>query len=162
MMGMEGRFRAGVPFDERGAILSKGACMKSRLLTGMLFLSAVRLFCAPVADAFIFNVINGDVPGLKAAINTANGNNQDDLILLAANGSYTLTNIDNFATGPNGLPVVGPDNGGPTLTCALYFFSPAIDAGANSNATVRDQRGYFKTSTRDIGAFEFGDRKSVV
>lgn len=46
---------------------------------------------------------------LIAAINSANTNKTDDVIdLLGA--TLTLTAVDNTTTGPNGLPVIGPDN----------------------------------------------------
>lgn len=47
-------------------------------------------------------------------------------------------------------------NGGPTETMALLSNSPAIDAGNDANAPPRDQRGYLRNGTSDIGAFEFG------
>jgi predicted outer membrane repeat protein len=72
-------------------------------------------------------------------------------------------------TGPGGLlnqpgdirntdPQLAPlaDNGGPTETMALLPNSPAIDAGNDAIAPPRDQRGYLRNGTSDIGAFEFG------
>ena len=58
----------------------------------------------------------------------------------------------------NTNPQIGPlaDNGGPTKTMALLPNSPAIDAGNDANAPPRDQRGYLRNGTSDIGAFEFG------
>jgi predicted outer membrane repeat protein len=58
----------------------------------------------------------------------------------------------------NTNPQIGPlaDNGGPTKTMALLSNSPAINAGNDANAPPRDQRGYFRNGTSDIGAFEFG------
>lgn len=51
------------------------------------------------------------------------------------------------------------DNGGPTLTLALYDQSPAVDRGNNSLGLMYDQRGqgFGRTSglLPDIGAFEF-------
>src|ERR1041385_8419406 len=58
-----------------------------------------------------FNIANGDVPGLIAAINAANSNNADDTINLAAGGTYTLLVVDNSTNGDNGLPAIGADNG---------------------------------------------------
>ena len=57
----------------------------------------------------------------------------------------------------NTNPQIGPlaDNGGPTKTMALLPNSPAIDAGNDANAPPRDQRGYLRNGTSDIGAFEF-------
>jgi CSLREA domain-containing protein len=61
-------------------------------------------------------------------------------------------------------PRLGPlqDNGGPTLTHALLFGSPAIDSGDSSDCPATDQRGFTRpmdgdgdgTATCDIGAFE--------
>jgi hypothetical protein len=45
----------------------------------------------------------GDVACLIAAINTANGNGEADIITLAA-GTYLLTTVDNTINGNNGLP----------------------------------------------------------
>lgn len=64
------------------------------------------------AEAAAFIVANGDIAGLRAAINTANGNNQDDVIVLATGGAYRIATVDNTSSvGPNGLPVIQPDNG---------------------------------------------------
>ncbi len=73
---------------------------------------ALGLVLAQHAGAMVFTIANGDVAGLKTAITTANSNQQDDVINLAANGSYLLSAADN---GTNGLPIVGVD-GGHTLT----------------------------------------------
>jgi hypothetical protein len=68
------------------------------------------------AHAATFNVVEGDVAGLKTAINTANGNDQDDIINLASGSTYTLTTVDNDVAstdprGYNGLPQITGDNG---------------------------------------------------
>ena len=47
------------------------------------------------------------------------------------------------------------NNGGPTDTEALGSNSPAINAGNDATAPSRDQRGYIRPDTSDIGAFEF-------
>ena len=47
------------------------------------------------------------------------------------------------------------DNGGPTQTHALFFGSPAIDAGDDGSAPPTDQRGESRLGPSDIGAFEF-------
>jgi hypothetical protein len=49
------------------------------------------------------------------------------------------------------------NNGGTTQTHSLQEGSPAINAGATTaDVPTKDQRGYNKVGTRDIGAFEFG------
>lgn len=54
-------------------------------------------------------------------------------------------------------PSLGPltSYGGPTITHALLSGSTAINAGDDSLAPPTDQRGYFRSGTSDIGAFEF-------
>ena len=55
-------------------------------------------------------------------------------------------------------PLLAPlaDNGGPTLTHALLFNSPAINTGDNDGCPPVDQRGYFRGDGRcDIGAYEY-------
>src|SRR6476620_7878385 len=61
----------------------------------------------------VFNIANGNVVGLIAAITTANTNNQADTINLATGGVYTLTAVNNvtIGNGTNGLPVITSDNG---------------------------------------------------
>jgi predicted outer membrane repeat protein len=54
------------------------------------------------ALAATFNIATGDVTGLTNAINMANGNTQDDTIVLAVGGTYTLTAA---------LPPIGADGG---------------------------------------------------
>src|SRR5256714_3811367 len=81
--------------------------MISRALFAFVIGTALLLFIYS-ADAAVFNVANGDILGLKDAMNTANTNGEDDTIRLAANGTYTLTASDN---GVNGLPQLGADGG---------------------------------------------------
>ncbi|MFL6536937.1 MAG: hypothetical protein ACJ8JD_02015, partial [Chthoniobacterales bacterium] len=73
------------------------------------FTTLVLALCAPKAGAAIFNVINGDVTALKAAITTARSNNEDDTINLS--GVFVLSAVDNSSFGPSGLPVLGSDSG---------------------------------------------------
>ena len=47
------------------------------------------------------------------------------------------------------------NHGGPIDTWSLLSNSPAINAGDNSLAPATDQRGYGRTGTSDIGAYEF-------
>lgn len=54
-------------------------------------LAAAFLALPPMATADTFNIANGDVAGLIAAIDTANGNGQADTINLATNGTYLLS-----------------------------------------------------------------------
>jgi hypothetical protein len=61
------------------------------------------LVLATSAHAADINVSAGDAAGLVNAITTANGNGQDDVIILAAGSTYTYTAANN---GSNALPVV--------------------------------------------------------
>ena len=69
------------------------------------------LTCLGTTQAAVFQVPESDVPALKQAIATANGNNEDDVIELATRGRYVLSSIDNNAAGENGLPIITPDGG---------------------------------------------------
>ena len=72
--------------------------------TRPLFVRQKFLFVALVILAFAisrlfaatFNIPDGDVTALKAALAAANTNGQADIINLATGGTYTLTAIDNF------------------------------------------------------------------
>lgn len=58
-----------------------------------------------VAPAATFNVGDGDVMGLIAAINAANSNDEANTINLAQDGLYTLTEVV-FGSSPTGLPQI--------------------------------------------------------
>jgi CSLREA domain-containing protein len=76
----------------------------------LISIAASALFAIglPSIQAATFNIANGDVTAFKNAITAANTNGQDDIINLAAGGTYTLTTVDN---GANGLPIVRTDGG---------------------------------------------------
>ena len=59
----------------------------------------------------VFNIANGDVVGLNAAIQTANTNAQTDTINLAANGTYNFTNSVVTNVGGNATRVITADGG---------------------------------------------------
>lgn len=95
---------------------------RSRHQRGFLFLQALvlsgalSLLALRAVPAAVFNIPNGDVAALKAALAAANSNGQADTINLAAGGTYTLTVIDNTTNGSNGLPVIVNDATGLDLT----------------------------------------------
>ncbi|MFL6538430.1 MAG: hypothetical protein ACJ8JD_09665, partial [Chthoniobacterales bacterium] len=66
-----------------------------------------------VAHAAVFNIPDGDIGALKAAINAANADGVADTINLVPGGIYTLTAVDNSS---NGLPVISDDGPGVDLT----------------------------------------------
>ena len=72
----------------------------------LLALSLLVALASVVTQAAVFNVSNGDVAGLIAAINTANASAGADTINLAAGGTYTLTAVDNINNGESGLPAI--------------------------------------------------------
>ena len=61
---------------------------------------------------------------------------------------------DKRNTDPKLDPLGLKDNGGPPPTIGLTATSPAINGAVN--APPRDQRGYVRQNTADVGAFEFG------
>jgi len=102
------------------------------------------------------NRSGGDCYDQRSGVFLSNGHNLD------SDGTCNLVPAEGDL--PNADPMLGPlqDNGGPTLTHALLFGSPAIDAGDNSACGATDQRGFKRpmdgdgdgTATCDIGAFE--------
>nr|WP_263013019.1 tandem-95 repeat protein [Ancylothrix sp. D3o] len=79
------------------------------------------VFSEPVINAYqntlaTFNIADGDVAGLIAAIAAANTNNQADTINLAQGGTYTLAAANN---GVNGLPVISLDSFNLTNTLTI-------------------------------------------
>ena len=80
--------------------------------------------------------------------------------LIGNDSASTITPTTGDEIGTPGSPIdplLGQlaNNGGPTKTHALLSGSPAIN-GAGPNAPSRDQRGYIRPDTADMGAFEFG------
>ncbi len=61
-------------------------------------------------------------------------------------------------------PLLGPlqDNGGTTLTHALFAGSSALDSADNAQCPATDQRGVARDVTCDIGAFEFSGVPTAV
>lgn len=76
-----------------------------RLLSVLLWLVSV----VPTPTALASTFIVSDAAGLIAALQTANGNNADDVIVLGAD--IVLTTVDNAIDGQNGLPSIVGDNG---------------------------------------------------
>jgi hypothetical protein len=75
-----------------------------------LFFGIALIFCGNVSAQFqFFTIGDGDVAGLKNALNTSNSDNTNDIINLATNGTYTLSAVDNVTNGATGLPVIGAD-----------------------------------------------------
>lgn len=103
------------------------------------------------------------------AANNAAGGAPDALGAFASGGHNLIGILDNNASGFSAIiadqfgtssspldPNLNPldANGGQTLTMALRSDSLAINAAAG--APERDQRGYARPDTPDIGAYEFG------
>jgi hypothetical protein len=96
-----------------------------RIPRGISTISIVGLalaLAAPVVQGATFTCAAGDVQCLIIAINQANTNLQPENTIHLEAGTYTLTNIDNNADGPNGLPSITS-----TLT---------IDVAAHKTATI--------------------------
>ena len=92
--------------------------MTSRVSLALLCIAlSFWLGVLPARATVVTNIADGDVAKLVSAMNTANTNNDDDIINLAPKGTYTLTAADNTPPGDagNGLPVILGD-GGHSLT----------------------------------------------
>ena len=96
------------------------------------------LFCLLLPSSLlrgaIFTIPNGDVAALKNAIVTASTNGEGDAILLAPNGTYTLTAIDNMTNGATGLPVIHDDIAGDSSE--LFINGQGATLQRSSGATV--------------------------
>jgi|GEM_PF-1486409 len=88
--------------------------------------------CLSGAQAAVFNIANGDVAALIAAINTANGNTEADVINLATNGTYNLTAVNNTIVNPN----IGGGNGLPAITNSFAGVGPDVTINGNG-ATIQ-------------------------
>ncbi len=109
------------------------------LLTALAFV-LLPLSKAPTANAAVFAPTT--VAELIAAINSANGNAEADVINLVPGMTYSLTEVDNDVLWPNGLPIISSDitingngatierSGGNPPTPALFpFYITVDDAG---------------------------------
>jgi uncharacterized repeat protein (TIGR01451 family) len=114
----------------------------------VLFLFLLFACCPPLLKAAVFNIADGDVAGLIAAINTANGNAQADVINLASDGTYILTAVNNTTDGPNGLPAITGDSSalvinGNGATLRRQAGAPDLRffwIGTDANVTLNDVR----------------------
>jgi hypothetical protein len=75
-------------------------------LFSFLAIVAAIIGSASELGAATFNIANGDVTGLKNAINASSTSGEEDVINLAANGTYILTTIANVSAGSTGLPLI--------------------------------------------------------
>ncbi len=91
------------------------------------------------------STMGGDCDG--SVISLGHNLDSDNTCNLTATGDIASTN-----------PFLGPlqDNGGPTWTHALLFWSPAIDAGDDGTCQATDQRGVARPQGAgcDIGSIE--------
>lgn len=85
---------------------------------------------APVVNAAVFNIPSGNVNALIAAVNTANGNGEDDTINLAA-GTYTLTDAMEI----------------PLITSSIQI----IGAGTESTIITRDDNSLGRINNSETG-----------
>ena len=84
--------------------------LRRRVSPRLWFGAALLLATPQVASAAVFNIPNGDIAALRAAIVTANSNAQDDTINLAPNGTYIFNEEWASATA---LPAISRDGDHP-------------------------------------------------
>ena len=108
-----------------------------------LFFSTVLLVTGNLsAQITFFTIPDGNVTALKNALNSSNTDGRNDVIILATNGTYTLTAIDN---GANGLPVIASDNNhsvtiegdGATIHASGATFR-VLDIASGANVVIDD------------------------
>jgi hypothetical protein len=114
--------------DQKTKHEGDGVRRPGRVMVGIQLVAStiVALVLVCPARAALFNIAAGDVAALIKAINTANGNNEDDTINLAA-GTYTLTAVDSVDTN-------GGRNGLPSITSSITLHG----TGANGTVIARD------------------------
>lgn len=120
-----------------------------------------------VTNTIIASNTGSTSPDVDGESFTTGGNN---LIGDVGAASGFVNGVAGDLVGSTATAVIDPqlaplgNNGGPTLTHALLFGSPARDGGNNTNAPATDQRGFSRivdgdgdgTATIDIGAYESG------
>ncbi|HTF21299.1 MAG TPA: T9SS type A sorting domain-containing protein [Chryseolinea sp.] len=82
-----------------------------------------------------FNISNGDIAALKAAIIVSNSNNKPDTIHLAPFGTYRFTTVDNNFLGDNALPLF--DRDGSDANSLTFLGNGATLMRDNSIAVLR-------------------------
>lgn len=87
--------------------------------------------------AAVFNIANGDVAALIAAINAANTNSEADIINLATNGTYNLTTVNNTIVNPN----IGGGNGLPAIINSFTGAGADITINGNGATIQRNMAG---------------------
>jgi hypothetical protein len=96
--------------EEETVFTQKTQVKRNRRPQRALTVGLVFLLALAAGQAATFNIADGDVAGLIAAIQTANASVDPDTINLAANGTYTLTAVaqgdDSGYHGATGLPFV--------------------------------------------------------
>ncbi|MGH7138967.1 MAG: hypothetical protein ACREHD_24745, partial [Pirellulales bacterium] len=128
-----GTSRAARRFRQRGNRAARRPCgtpLTSERLEDRVVLSGVT-----ITSGMTINVANGDVAGLISAITTANADGQPTTIVLATNGVYDVSSIDNtvtffYGTTANGLPQITGnvtiDGNGATLERSSAAGTPAF------------------------------------
>lgn len=108
--------------------------IKSLITERQLVIASV-LTMPVFANAAVFDDIAfDDAAGLSAAITTANGNGEADIIVLEPGGDYILTAVDNNTDGPNGLPSITSPI---TITVSTLDTGPATIERADGSPEFR-------------------------
>lgn len=98
----------------------------------ILLMALLTFFASHKVLGETFNIPNGDVAALIAAISAANANSEADIINLATDGIYNLSTVNNTITNPN----IGGGNGLPAITNS--FSGAGADITINGNgATIQ-------------------------
>ncbi len=104
---------------------------------------------------FLKNSILASPTNAANAYGLATNSDQGNNLSSDSTPVFNTTNSFNLKD-PKFLTGVVSSNGGPTLTIAIKFGSPAIDAIYDNSAPTTDQRGAARAGLRpDIGAYEF-------
>ncbi len=139
---------------EAGSLALLNSTLSHNIVQGSGSAAALLIWAGATAKNTIVAANQGNNCHLLTPLTSLGNNLSSDATCAAA---FSATGDRN-----NVAPVLGPlrNNGGPTLTHALLWGSPAIDGGSNTGCPATDQRGVARPQrgTCDIGAVEFNDR----
>lgn len=118
------------------------------------------------ATFHFFNTIIANSSGGEDCVLTFGGTivtSRNNLIEdTGANACNIVDGVDGNIVGTPPMLAGLANNGGATQTHALQVGSPAIDAGDSATCRPQDQRGFGRSGTCDIGAFEFAGVPTAV
>jgi hypothetical protein len=149
----------GATYSKNGSVLIRNSTITNNTATSS---RGVYVLVDSAATIDIRSSIlgQGDVPVTVRDLLIAPANETAQITVTGSNNLMRFQSDYPYITVSTDDPMLGPlaNNGGPTMTHAITFESPAVNLGSNSQSLQRDQRGgaYSREvgGAVDIGAFE--------